>query len=208
MHKLANRFITFEGIEGAGKSTQIQLLGEYLKQQHQQVIITREPGGTPIADQIRELLLNRQEEALTDSSELLLMFAARSQHLSQVILPALKQGAWVLCDRFTDSTLAYQGFGRGMDQTMISQLKEWVQGDLHPGMTFLFDMPVKLALDRVQQRGKKDRFEEEDLQFHTRVKEGFLNLYQREPERIVLIDAIQSIEAIQQILIAHVATLG
>ncbi|HBC58510.1 MAG TPA: dTMP kinase [Gammaproteobacteria bacterium] len=208
MHKLANRFITFEGIEGAGKSTQIQLLGEYLKQQHQQVIITREPGGTPIADQIRELLLNRQEEALTDSSELLLMFAARSQHLSQVILPALKQGAWVLCDRFTDSTLAYQGFGRGMDQTMISQLKEWVQGDLHPGMTFLFDMPVKLALDRVQQRGKKDRFEEEDLQFHTRVKEGFLNLYQREPERIVLIDALQSIEAIQQILIAHVATLG
>lgn len=207
MRQLANRFITFEGIEGSGKSTQVQLVGEYLKKQQQQVVITREPGGTPVADDIRSLLLNRQQEALTHTSELLLMFAARSQHLSQIILPALKQGAWVLCDRFTDSTIAYQGFGRGIEQAIISQLKEWVQGDLNPGLTFLFDMPVQLALERVRQRGEKDRFEVEAVEFHSRVKQGFLNLYQQHPERIVLIDATQSIEAIEANLISHLTPM-
>ncbi len=207
MRQLANRFITFEGIEGSGKSTQVQLVGEYLKKQRQQVVITREPGGTPVADDIRSLLLNRQQEALTHTSELLLMFAARSQHLSQIILPALKQGAWVLCDRFTDSTIAYQGFGRGIEQAIISQLKEWVQGDLNPGLTFLFDMPVQLALERVRQRGEKDRFEVEAVEFHSRVKQGFLNLYQQHPERIVLIDATQSIEAIEANLISHLTPM-
>jgi dTMP kinase len=195
--QLSNRFITFEGIEGAGKSTQIQFASEFLRAQNQPVVVTREPGGTGIANEIRQLLLTTQEEALTDEAELLLMFAARSQHLTHVVKPALARGDWVLCDRFTDSTIAYQGYGRGVQHTMIVQLKQWVQGDLNPARTFLFDLPVESALLRVRTRGERDRFEQEQLEFYTRVRQGFINLAEQEPQRIICLNAAQSIELVR-----------
>lgn len=188
-------FITFEGIEGSGKTTQIVQLAEHLKKQGRQVVQTREPGGCPIADQIRSILLHPNNTALVSRAELLLYAAARAQHVEEVVQPALAAGAIVLCDRFSDATLAYQGDGRGLDRVLINQLNQLAGGDCHPNLTLLFDLPVKAGLARARQREvqqqntSEGRFEREKIEFHQRIKCGYLALAAAEPERFRILDA-------------------
>lgn len=187
------KFITIEGGEGVGKSTQIAALREYLSTYGVQVVVTREPGGTPRAERIRELLLERSTEPMPPTCELLLMFAARATHLANVIEPALARGEWVVCDRFTDATYAYQGAGRGMDVQQIATLERLVQGTLRPDLTLLLDTPLEVSAARAQQRnatsGVSDRFEREQRDFFERVRAGYLQRAQAEPERFAIIDA-------------------
>ena len=193
------KFISIEGIEGAGKSTQLQFIADYLRYQGKHVVVTREPGGTPLGEKIREVLLKPTDQAMAEDTELLLMFAARAEHIQQVILPALKRGDWVVSDRFVDATFAYQGGGRGIDEQRIRQLAEWTLQGFQTDVTFLFDLPVVLGQTRVEQRQQqKDRFEQEKKAFFERVKNCYLARAEAEPERIKLIDASQSIAAIQQ----------
>ena len=195
-------FITFEGIEGSGKTTQIQLLMEQLRNRGQQVVITREPGGCPIADRIRGILLNPENSALVHRSELLLYAAARAQHVSEIIRPALKAGATVLCDRFTDATLAYQGHGRGLDQKLITQLNQLASEEIKPDLTLLLDLPVEKGLGRalqrevIQQDSTEGRFEREALEFHQRVHAGYHTLADNEPDRFRIIDADNDLQTI------------
>lgn len=188
-------FITFEGIEGSGKTTQIRLLAERLTDQNQQVVQTREPGGCPIADQIRGILLHPDNASMDSRTELLLYAAARAQHIEQIIRPALKTGKIVLCDRFTDATLAYQGDGRGLNRDLILQLNRLATGNCLPDLTLLFDMPVEIGLGRAKQRetetqdSSEGRFEREKFDFHQRIREGYLALAKAEPQRIRIIDA-------------------
>lgn len=191
-------FITLEGTEGVGKSTQLAFIRQYLLDAGKQLEVTREPGGTPLAEQMRELLLAPREEPICVDAELLMVFAARAQHLAQRILPALNAGRWVLSDRFTDATFAYQGAGRGIDTVRIGQLESLVQGDLQPDCTFWLDAPVELGMQRARQRGEPDRFEREQMAFFQRVREGYLARSQQYPERFVRIDASGSIEQVQQ----------
>lgn len=191
-------FITLEGPEGAGKTTNRAWLAAYLQQQGLDVVLTREPGGTLLAEQIRELLLNPVPEPMARDTELLLMFAARAQHLAQVIKPALARGAWVLCDRFTDATYAYQGGGRGVPFERIRQLEDWVQGRLTPDLTLLFDLPVSIGLSRAAARGRLDRFEQEGLSFFEAVRRVYLERAHQEPERYRILDASQPLEQVQQ----------
>ena len=156
---MRGKFITLEGSEGAGKSTNLAFIRQLLEQAGRQVIVTREPGGTPLGEQIRSLLLNHHKDAMTSDTELLLMFAARAQHIAQVIRPALSAGNYVLCDRFTDATYAYQGGGRGIDSMRIAALEAWVQGDLRPDLTIYLDVPVEIGLARAGARSNPDRFE-------------------------------------------------
>lgn len=193
------KFISIEGIEGAGKSTQLQFIADYLRYKGKHVVVTREPGGTPLGEKIREVLLKPTDQAMAEDTELLLMFAARAEHIQQVILPALKRGDWVVSDRFVDATFAYQGGGRGIDEQRIRQLAEWTLQGFQTDVTFLFDLPVALGQTRVEQRQQqKDRFEQEKKAFFERVKNCYLARAEAEPERIKLIDASQSIAAIQQ----------
>ena len=159
------KFITVEGVEGVGKTTNMTFIQSWLKQQGIEHITTREPGGTPLAEDIRELLLSPRDEAVNENTELLLMFAARAQHLAEVILPALERGQWVLCDRFTDATYAYQGGGRGVAMEKISLLEDLVQGQLRPDLTLVLDAPVAQGLERANKRSQPDRFEQEKLDF-------------------------------------------
>ena len=188
-------FITFEGIEGSGKTTQIRLLADRLAQQGQQVLQTREPGGCPIADQIRGILLHPENAAMDSRTELLLYAAARAQHIGQIVQPALNQGNIVLCDRFTDATLAYQGDGRGLDRDLILQLNRLATGDCRPNLTLLFDLPVEIGLGRARRREtelqdtSEGRFERERLDFHQRIRNGYLTLAAAEPKRFKIIDA-------------------
>lgn len=188
-------FITFEGIEGSGKTTQIARVAEFLRCQGYDVVTTREPGGCPIADAIREILLNPANDALENRAELLLYAAARAQHVAEVIQPALKQGKIVLCDRYTDATLAYQGYGRGLDLVLIEELNALASVDCRPHLTLLLDMPHKAGLQRaldrnsVQNMTEEGRFEQESLDFHQRVREGYLSLAQKDPQRMRVIDA-------------------
>lgn len=199
MAQQKGRFITFEGGEGVGKTTNIQFCADYIRSLGIQVIITREPGGTEIAEIIREELLKKQhQEKMTPLTELLLVFAARAQHIEQKIKPALAQGHWVLCDRFTDSTIAYQGVARGLGLEVIEQLKDLVQQGLEPDTTFLLDAPIDVGMGRAKSRGPADRFEVEQLEFFEKVRKGFLMLADNHPQRITLIDASQALSSVQQ----------
>jgi dTMP kinase len=194
----AGLFITFEGGEGVGKSTNLQFAARWLKDRGIGVLCTREPGGTPLAEEIRGLLLSPRQEMVDPTTELLLMFAARAQHLNAVILPALKRGTWVLCDRFTDATFAYQGYGRRLPLTSISQLEKLVQDDVRPDCTVLLDADSDVGLTRAKNRGGLDRFEQEDIDFYRRVREGYLTRAKADAGRYCLIDASKPLDAVQQ----------
>lgn len=187
------RFITVEGTEGVGKSTNIAFVKQLVEDAGIELVLTREPGGTALAEQIRELLLTPRQESMSIDTELLLVFAARAQHINTVILPALKKGAWVLSDRFTDATYAYQGFGRGIDLQRIEQLEQFVQGSLRPDLTLLLDAPVELGLARASARGKLDRIEQEQQSFFENVRRGYHQQMQKEPSRFALIDATKNL---------------
>lgn len=200
-------FITLEGGEGLGKSTNLHFIQSFLENQGLSVVVTREPGGTPLAEQIRSLLLEERAEAVADQTELLLMFSARAQHLKEVIYPALAQGQWVISDRFTDATYAYQGGGRQMQISLIQQLETWVQGLFRPDLTFLLDAPISVSMQRVKERLNNDRFEQEQLPFFERVREAYLLQAQNHPNRIQVINANQSLESVQQDMVAHLLPL-
>jgi len=187
------RFITLEGIEGAGKSTLLQGLAESLRARGITVCTTREPGGTPLAEEIRHLVLERRADGMPPATELLLMFAARAAHVGQRIGPALARGEWVLCDRFTDASRAYQGGGRGIDPQWIEALVKVAHPDLAPDLTLLLDLPVEAGLSRARgRRDGGDRFEDEALAFFSRVRERYLRIAAAEPARVQVLDATQS----------------
>ena len=187
---MAGRFITFEGIEGVGKSTQVQLAADYLRTRSVDVVVTREPGGTPLAEAIRRLVLEPQGEAVDAVAELLLMFASRAVHLGNLVEPALARGAWVLCDRFTDATEAYQGGGRGVPLEHIRALERIAHRGRRPDLTLLLDLPVAQAMERSRRRGgQNDRFESEQSAFFERVRAGYLAILEREPQRLRRVDA-------------------
>lgn len=188
------KFITIDGVEGAGKSTQIEFICEYLKAKGVNVILTREPGGTDVGEKIRALLLSNSTGKMHADTELMLMFAARNEHIQNKIMPALGQGDWVLSDRFTDSSYAYQGGGRGLDMERITQLESWVVQDFAPDMTLLLDVPVEVGMSRVEARGKKDRIEMEKMDFFDRVRQAYIARSEEFPDRIKLIDSSQTIE--------------
>ncbi|HHI76389.1 MAG TPA: dTMP kinase [Gammaproteobacteria bacterium] len=192
----AGRFITIEGIEGAGKSTCMQVAAERIRAHGLGLLETREPGGTPLGEALRELLLGHRHEGMADDTELLLMFAARAEHLRRRIEPALAAGDWVLCDRFTDATYAYQGAGRGIPESRIATLEQWVQGELRPHLTLLMDLPVAQGLERAGRRSAPDRFERQALDFFERVRQGYLAIAAREPQRVKVVDASRDLEAV------------
>ncbi len=191
-------FITLEGIEGVGKTTQVDYLGEALRQRGHRVTITREPGGTSVGESIRNILLNSVDLDISHETELLLIFAARAQHIKRVIEPALARGEIVICDRFTDASFAYQGGGRGIADENIQILKDWVQKSLAPDLTLLLDAPVEVGMERADKRGELDRFESEDLRFFQDIRDKYLELARENPERIVVIDASGDVEEVQQ----------
>lgn len=199
------RFITFDGIEGCGKTTQLGLAEAWLRERNIPVLATAEPGGTPLGRKIREILLNRGSWAIGAEAELFLFAAARAQHVRETILPALERGEWVLCDRFSDATLAYQGFGRGLDARFIGTLNAFSAQDLNPELTLLFDLPVEAGLARANTRAAgfrpevaEDRFEQEERDFHRRVREGYLSIAATEPERFRIIDGARPAEAVHR----------
>ncbi|WP_222908910.1 dTMP kinase [Pseudomonas sp. DNDY-54] len=191
-------FITLEGPEGAGKSTNREHLAQRLRGRGLEVVLTREPGGTPLAERIREILLAPTDEPMSSDAELLLVFAARAQHLARIIRPALARGAVVICDRFTDATYAYQGGGRGLSYQRIEQLEHFVQGEMRPDLTLIFDLPVEVGLSRAAARGRLDRFEQEGLTFFESVRSAYLERAKHAPERYRVIDAGRSLSAVQQ----------
>lgn len=195
----SGRFITLEGIEGVGKSTQVARLSAALKERGIEHVVTREPGGTPLAEKIRQLVLQSNDEVVPPSAELLLMFAARAVHLSNLIQPSLQDGCWVLCDRFTDATYAYQGGGRGMDTADIVRLEAMVQGTLRPDLTLLLEAPIGQSLQRARKRNADtptDRFEAERAEFFERVAAAYRARAESQPQRVVRIDAAQSADAV------------
>ena len=195
-HLPRGKFITFEGIDGAGKSTHIANVSSLLKSHGLNVVTTREPGGTPLGEKLRELLLH---DSMHLETETLLMFAARREHVAQVIEPALARGDWVVCDRFSDATYAYQGGGRGLDKAKFLQIEQWVLGNLQPDLTFLFDLPPVVAGERISAQGRDlDRFEQERADFHARVRQAYLERAAAAPKRIAIINADQSLEKIKK----------
>lgn len=194
---MMQRFITLEGSEGAGKSTCLAFIRQYFAEKGLPLCVTREPGGTPLAEDIRTLLLAKREEPVAPDAELLLVFAARAQHLARVIRPALERGEWVLCDRFTDATYAYQGGGRGLSHERIAQLEAMVQGGLRPGLTLLLDLPVAQGLARAEARAEKDRFESEQQAFFERVRRVYRERAAAEPARFRVLDAARPLAEVQ-----------
>jgi dTMP kinase len=194
------RFITLEGIEGAGKSTVAQLVSEWLASRGITARVTREPGGTPLAERVRKIVLDRGDEAVSPRAETLLMFAARSIHVENLIRPALARGEWVVCDRFTDASRAYQGYGRGMDLAWIETLAQAVHGDLQPDCTLLLDLPVEVGLSRARSRSgvAADRFEAETADFFDRIRQGYLQIARAEPNRVRVIDAAAALALVTQ----------
>jgi dTMP kinase len=204
------QLITFEGIEGCGKTTQIKLAGGFLNQRHIPFVMTEEPGGTPMGRRLREILLNKApDEEICAEAEIFLFSAVRAQHVRKVILPALKDGKVVLCDRFCDATLAYQGFGRRADIRFIKEINDYSSSNLSPGMTVLFDLPVEVGLKRALERISlmkeasreavlEDRFEQEDLDFHQRVRDGYLFLAKEQPKRFRIIDGMSDIQTVHR----------
>ena len=199
------RFITVEGIDGAGKTTHIQALEEAWRAAGHDVVRTREPGGTPLAERLREMLLHDPMDALTES---LLVFAARRDHLSTVIEPALARSAWVLCDRFTDATFAYQGGGRGFDVRVLQQLEQWVQGTRQPDLTLLFDVPPEVAAERLRHARQPDRFEQQDSAFFERVRDAYRQRHEQAPHRFALINAHQTPEQVRADVLKAVRERG
>ena len=191
------RFITVEGTEGAGKTSNIAFLQARLEAAGKAVVLTREPGGTPLGEAIRDLLLTRRGDGMAVDTELLLMFAARAEHIAQLIRPALARGEWVLCDRFTDATYAYQGGGRRIDIDRIAALEHWVQGNLRPDLTIVLDVPVEVGLARAGRRSAPDRFEREQLAFHEAVRAAYRTIAAREPARVQVVDAEQPLPRVQ-----------
>jgi dTMP kinase len=202
---LVKKFITFEGIEGSGKTTQIKLVADYLVQKGISLIVTQEPSGTDIGRKIGDILFKREHRHLCAETELFLFCAARAQHVREVILPALELNKIVLCDRFSDATYAYQGFGRGINFDMIKLINDYSAMLLKPDMTLLFDLPVEAGLKRATERNNKlkepaaaDRFEREKLDFHGRIREGYLDIARKEPDRFQVIDANRDVDVIQE----------
>lgn len=189
------RFITLEGGEGVGKTTNLAFIEDYLTQRGVDLLRTREPGGTPLGERIRGLLLD--SEGMSSSAELLLVFAARAQHLEEVIRPALGAGRWVLCDRFTDASYAYQGGGRGLDLSVIGFLEQWIQAGLQPDLTLLLDTSIEVGMARVQERAETDRFESEPLGFFEKVRGAYLQRADQYPDRIKRVDASGNLESVQ-----------
>lgn len=195
---MKGKFITFEGIDGAGKSSHVEWLATFLRDKGKVVHVTREPGGTELGEKLRELLLHKSMHLETET---LLMFAARREHLAKVIEPALANGEWVVCDRFSDATYAYQGGGRGLDRAKLQQLEHWVHGHLQPDLTLLFDLPLDVARERIVLASRVlDRFEQERADFHERVRQAYLERAHSSPARIRVVDAQQSIETIRNLL--------
>ena len=201
---MRGKFITFEGIDGAGKSSHVEWLASFLRDKGKVVHVTREPGGTELGEKLRELLLHKSMHLETET---LLMFAARREHLAKVIEPALACGEWVVCDRFSDATYAYQGGGRGLDRAKLQQLEHWVHGHLQPDLTLLFDLPLDVARERIVLASRVlDRFEQERADFHERVRQAYLERAHSSPARIRVIDAQQSMEKIRNLLEITVAS--
>lgn len=206
-----NRFITFEGVEGSGKSTQVKLLGEYLMEKNIPLVITQEPSGTAIGSKIGDILFNRGHQAMFPETELCLFLAARAQHVREVVWPALSAGKFVLCDRFSDATFAYQGAGRGLDAAFIKTINDFCALELKPDLTLLFDLPVETGLQRAGRRdatladpSSADRFEKEKLDFHNRVRQGYLDLLSADSGRFRLIDAGRTVDIITRDVRNHV----
>ncbi|MET0083458.1 MAG: dTMP kinase [Sedimenticola sp.] len=191
------KFITVEGGEGAGKSTNLDYIQQLLTDAGHEVVFTREPGGTGLGEEVRELLLGHKHTGMSEDTELLLMFAARAEHLAGKIVPAIEEGKWVLCDRFTDASYAYQGGGRGIDWQHIAELEKWVQGDLRPDLTLLLDLPVEQGLKRAGERSEPDRFEVEAQHFFERVRAAYLRIAEEQPGRVKVIDASLELEQVQ-----------
>lgn len=200
-------FITFEGTEGVGKSTQLQTAAATLRSAGIDVVVTREPGGTPMAEAIRELLLAPRDEVVHETTELLLMFAARAQHLHTRILPSLAAGQWVLCDRFTDATFAYQGGGRGVSSERIALLETLVQGDVRPDHVILLDAPVNVGMSRARHRGELDRFEQEAVAFFERIRSAYLDRARRFPSQYHTVDAAQPLDTVSREVTSLVESL-
>lgn len=198
---MKGKFITIEGVEGVGKSTQIESLQQFLTENSIDFDLTREPGGTFYAEQIRQVLLGIHDEELDPSAELLLIFAARAQHLARRIKPALQSGQWVICDRFTDATYAYQGGGRELGMSAVEQLETLVQGSLRPDLTIILDMDPEIGLERARGRADLDRFEREELDFFKRVRAVYLERARRYPERYLLIDAAGSVDKVRSAML-------
>ena len=190
-------FITFEGVEGGGKTTNIQYIAEKIVAAGHDILLTREPGGTELSEAIRELLISKEFPEMHVNTELLLMFAARSEHLNKKILPAINQGKWVLCDRFTDATFAYQGGGRGISKETISTLENLVQGSLKPDYTFLFDLEAEIGLARARNRGETDRFEQQHIDFFNRVRTSYLAMAESEKDRYRIVNAQHDLKTVQ-----------
>ncbi|MAC34843.1 MAG: dTMP kinase [Haliea sp.] len=197
MHGTRGLFITVEGVEGVGKSTNMAFLERRLRACGVDLVVTREPGGTPLGEDLRQVLLSPREEPVASLAELLMIFAARAQHLEAVIRPALAAGRWVLCDRFTDATYAYQSGGRGLDASLVRSLEHLVQGELRPDYTLLLDAPPEVGLARLAQRGATDRFEREALAFFQRVRDTYLRLARESSGRYHLVDAAQPLPAVE-----------
>ena len=194
-------FITLEGIEGAGKSTAVDFIEDFLTKEGHDVIKTREPGGTVIGEQIREILLKNENYTLTYDTELLLAFSARAQHIQEVILPALSSGKIILCDRFTDASYAYQGGGRNIDASRINLLEKWVQEDLRPNLTLLFDLDVSIGMQRTKKRSDADRFEREEINFFEKIRNTYLERAKNEPQRFRIINSAASLESVKEQII-------
>jgi dTMP kinase len=204
MNPPKNKFITFEGMDGAGKSTHLAWFADVLRQRGVEVVVTREPGGTPLGEQLREILLS---QTMSIGTEAMLMFAARLEHIEQIINPALRTGKWVISDRFSDASFAYQGGGRGMDWGKLRQLEQWVHPDLQPDLTLFFDVPVEVARQRLANNVSLDRFEQEQADFFERVRTGYLRRVQENPQRYTVIDAARSLEQVKLQLETIVARL-
>jgi dTMP kinase len=192
------KFITLEGIEGVGKTSNLRFIQELLEASGHDCVLTREPGGTNLGEALRGLLLSHSDENMSADAELLMMFAARAEHLNKVILPALQNGQTVLCDRFTEATYAYQGGGRQLDVEKISRLEQWVQGDLRPDLTIILDAPVEIGRARAGRRSEPDRIEKEQDDFFQRVRQAYIQLADDNPQRICLVDASLELNAVQQ----------
>lgn len=195
---MRGKFLTIEGTEGVGKTTNIEFIKQWLDGNQISFVSTREPGGTPLAEEIREVLLCNRDEKVCSKAELLMMFAGRAQHIDQVIEPHLARGNWVLCDRFTDATYAYQGAGREMGSELIAQLETMVQGSMRPDLTLILDVPVELGLERAGKRSEPDRFELEKNDFFNRVRQTYLRMAENNPQRYKIIDASLSLDDVQQ----------
>ena len=205
---MTGKFLTLEGTEGAGKSTNLSFIKDWLTEQGLEVISTREPGGTEIGEAVRTILLNQDYTAMHEDTELLLMFAARAQHLREKILPALAQGKWVISDRFTDASYAYQGAARGMGFDRIAEIEQWVQQGFHPDTTFVFDLPIEIGMARVAARGgETDRFEQEKQAFFEKVRGAYLTRAAQAPDRYKVLDASQSLDEVQTAIVTRLKSL-